>query len=280
MSLWAHSLIKNEERYIWYSLMSIIEYVDKIMVWDTGSTDKTPQIVNQIKQRYPSKIEYKECGDVNAEQYTVFRQKMLHATKSDWFMILDGDEVWWDESIKKLKDTIFKAGNKLDSIVNPYFNVVGDIFHYQPEKAGKYEIDGKRGHLTIRAMNRKIPGLYTSKPHGQHGYFDGKGKLIQDRDPKKRLFIDAPFLHFTHMVRSKSLSKDKEVIKRNIKYKYELGKSFPMDFYYPEVFFREKPDIVPNIWIKADGKYVVKALIQTPLKKIKRKYFSLKRSGY
>ena len=204
---------------------------------------------------------------------------MLDETKSDWALILDGDEVWWNDSIRKIVKTIQKEGDKLETIVNSYYNIVGDIYHYQEKKAGRYSIDGKVGHLTIRAMNMKIPGLHLENPHGTQGFFDGKGKLIQERPRKKRKFIDAPFMHFTHMVRSSTFEKDLDVPKRKIKQKIEIGESFPLDFHYPEVFFRPKSDIVPSSWSTMSKDYFIKALIQTPLRKFKRRVWQGK-TGY
>ena len=50
MKVWAHTLVKNEERYIWYAVMSVIDWVDKILIWDTGSTDKTVEIIKEIEK--------------------------------------------------------------------------------------------------------------------------------------------------------------------------------------------------------------------------------------
>ena len=47
--IWANCLIKNEERWVWYALQSVLPYVDKILVWDTGSTDNTVEIIKTIK---------------------------------------------------------------------------------------------------------------------------------------------------------------------------------------------------------------------------------------
>lgn len=278
-SITSHTLVKNEERYLWYSLNSVVQHVDRMLIWDTGSTDNTLAIIDYFKRKYKEKVSFRECGEATPERYTHFRQEMLDMIKSDWFIIVDGDEVWWDDSIKKITNTIRRHGKNIDTIVNPYYNVVGDIYHYQNQDAGKYTIDGKTGHLTIRAINRNIQGLYTSKPHGQHGYFDANDKLIQERNKKRRLFVDSPYMHFTHMIRSSSLAKDNEVVKRSIKYKYELGESFPTDFFYPEVFFRPKPDIVGCVWKTMDKNYFFRSIIQTPLRKVKRKYFTSK-SGY
>jgi len=262
MKIWAHTLVCNEERYLWFVVMSVINYIDKILLWDTGSSDNSVKIIKELKKRYPDKIDFREIGPVNADTYTKARQAMLDETKSDWFMILDGDEVWYDDSIFKVRNIIEKSGAYIESIVTKYYNVIGDIYHYQEEKAGRYSIDGKEGHITIRFMKRSIPGLYTSKPHGQHGYYDENNILVQDRDIKRRKFVEAPFMHFTHMIRSNSLAEDAKVPKRDFKFKFELGKDFPRDHFYPEVFFLKKPEFID---------YYVRSLYQTPLKYIKRR---------
>ena len=51
------SLVKNEERFLWYAINSILPFVDKIMIWDTGSTDKTVEILKLITS---PKISFKE----------------------------------------------------------------------------------------------------------------------------------------------------------------------------------------------------------------------------
>lgn len=279
MEICAHTLVKNEERYIWYTLMSVIEYVDKIMVWDTGSTDRTLQIVEAIRKKFPGKIDLEKFDDVTAEKYTVLRQKMLDRTKSDWFMILDGDEVWWNDSIKKVTEFIKKKGTKYDTIVTPYYNIIGDIYHHYDPSAGMYEIDGRKGYLTIRFVNRRIPGLYTTRPHGQHGYFDENDILIQETDKKRRIFLDTPYMHFTNVTRSNTRKGDLSTLKRKGKLKYEIGDKFPLDLYYPEVFFYSKPKEIASVWEAMKAPYIVKSVSLTTPKKIKRKIYQGK-SGY
>ncbi len=274
-------LIQNEERYVWYAVMSVINHVDKVLVWDTGSTDRTVEIIKEIKKRSPKKIDFKQVVQKDIVHYTKLRQEMLEATKADWFIIVDGDEVWWDDSIRYLTDVIRKQGGGLETIVSRYRNVVGDIYHYQEETAGRYEIDGKIGHLNIRAMNRNIKALHFAKPHGQQGIFDFSGKLVQERDRKKRLFVDSiAYLHFTNTVRSESKSSDAKVPKRRRKLKFEIGKSFPLDFYYPEVFFRPRPLIVPCVWKTPNKTFLARSFATTFLKKIKRRVFVSKKTGY
>jgi len=267
MTISSHTIVCNEERYIWYSLMSIAPYVDKLFVWDTGSTDSTVEIVREVKKLLGEKLDFREMGKVSSEELVSLRQKMLDKTDSSWFLVLDGDEVWWGGGIKKLVKTIKRGENKLDSIVVPYYNLIGDIYHYQPESAGKYKIDGRLGHISIRAIKRNIPGLRLTGTYPTEAYVDGSGIALQEREKKSKYFLDIKFLHFTHLIRSATLSKNREAIKRERKFKYQLGREFPYDFYYPEVFFRPRPNIVPCPWEKMDFDFWIKSLVLTQFKK-------------
>lgn len=269
-TIWGNTIVKNEEKYIWFALTSVINYVDKMLVWNTGSTDKTVDIIKLVQRKYKNKIIFKETGSVDENSFTSLRQKMLQETKSDWFLVLDGDEVWWDKSIKKVADTIRKRGDELDLIVTPFYSVIGDIYHYQEEKAGKYELAKRKGHLNIRAINRKIPGLHVDKPYGQEGYFDRKGIAIQNRDPERIYYLNEPYLHFSNIKRS-SGAEDRKVMQREKKIRYEIGLKFLKNFKYPEVFHKDKPNPVPSPWETVSTGYKIRAAIETPLRKLKRR---------
>jgi glycosyltransferase involved in cell wall biosynthesis len=281
MSIWAHTLVKNEEKYVWFSVVSVIDHVEKVLIYDTGSTDGTVEIVKEIKKLYPGKVVFKQVGDVDIDEFTKVRQQMLDQTNSDWFLIVDGDEVWWERMIAHLVDVINTRGNSLDTIITPYVNMVGDIFHHQDKSAGMYRFDNRKGFYNLRATNRKIPGLNVKKPHGQQGYYDGGGNLIQDRQKKRRLYLkDLCYLHFTNIQRSESRSKDLEVPKREIKLKHEIGKSFPRDFYYPEVFFSPRPSIVPSPWNHASLRLNLTSSLLAPMRLLKRKSRLYEKVGY
>ncbi len=279
MRIAVHSLVKNESRFVWFSVMSIIEHVDRILLWDTGSTDGTVEILEEIKKRYPEKVDLKIVGDVDIHKFTDVRQQMLMETKEDWFIIVDGDEVWWDEHIKAFVDIIRRRGAVLETIISPYYNLVGDIYHYQKESSGRYKIDNFYGHVSIRAIKRSIPGLHFAKPHGTQGLFDGSGVLVQSRSIKNRIYAKGRYLHFTNVRRSTAKVKDFEVPKRGAKFKYELGVSFPRDFYYPEIFFRERPSIVELPWEARSRKYWLISLGLVLPKRIKN-LVSKKKVGY
>lgn len=262
MKIWAHTIVYNEDKFIWFAVMSVVDYVDKILIWDTGSTDKTVDIIKEIIKVKKNKILFKEVGPVNKFEFTKMRQKMLDETKSDWIIILDGDEVWWKDSINKLTEKIKQDGKILEAVVVPMIVAVGDLYHYQPESAGMYQILGKKGHYTLRALNRKIPGLHVDQPYGAEGFFDNKNIPIHERS--KVEFLDVSYLHVTHLARSSQ----KRLYN---KFKYELGRSFSEDFKLPEVLYKSRPSIVDDPWKKMDTSYLLKSLMITPLLLIKRK---------
>ena len=173
------------------------------------------------------------------------------------------------------------SAGQVESIVVPYYNLIGDIYHYQEEAAGRYRLAGREGHLNLRAINRKIPGLRAEKPHGTFGWVDNKGRMIQHRNVNKIGFIElASLLHATFLPRSSVRAYDLDVPKRTKKYKHEIGKPFPLDFYYPEVLFRPKPNFVPSPWRRMSRGYFVRALAETPLRKLKRRLLKNGKEGY
>ncbi len=237
MKIWVNCIVHNEENFIWFAIMSVIDYVDKVLVWDTGSTDKTVDIIRKVREVKGSKVEINEVGKVDKEKFTRMRQAMLDESKGDWILILDGDEIWWEDSIKKVVDFI-SHNKEINAVAVPFYNMVGDIYHYQSEEAGRYELAGRKGHLTVRVINRHIPGLHLAGPYGEESYMDEAGQAVQDMGPRELFFLQAPFLHLTHLTRS---SKN-----RHNKFKYDLGKEFKENF--PEALYLKRPSVVPSPW--------------------------------
>ena len=271
MKIWAHTLVKNEEKYLWYAVTSVVDHVDKVLLWDTGSTDRTLEICRELSNKFPEKIDFRQVKISSADEFPKLRNKMLRATEADWFLMVDGDEVWWEDSIKKVIGTINRRGNDFESIVVPMIYPIGDIYHRQEEAAGRYQLAGRKGHISLRGVNKNIPGFSSSNPHGTWGWTDGEGKMIQDRDPKKIIFVGAPYMHFSLLPRGGKRIDDTKVIKRVQKLKYELGEPFPKNYYYPETFFRPRPKFIPSPWVVMDTNFLVRAALETPLRKFKRR---------
>jgi len=262
MTIWVNTIVNNEENFIWFAIMSVVDFVDQIIIYDTGSTDRTVEIIKEIKENKKNKIRLEEIGSINRDEFPKLRQRMLEESKCDWILILDGDEIWWRDSIEKLVKVIEKRGNDIDGIVVPMIVPVGDIYHLQEEKAGKYQILGRKGHLNLRAINKNIPGLHVDWPYGKESYLDKDNKVIQER--KGIIFLEAPYLHVTHLKRSNS--------KREYdKLKHELGDKVPKGFKFPESLYYSYPSTLSSPWVRIAGLNLLKAKLLTPLRKIKRK---------
>lgn len=262
MKIWANCIIHNEENFIWFAIMSVVDYVDKVLVWDTGSADKTIEIIRKIKEIKGDKVVFREVGPVDNLQFTKMRQLMLDQSDCDWILILDGDEIWWEDSIRKVVKEIKTKGGEIDGIVVPFIVPVGDIYHFQKESAGQYQLLGRRGHLSLRAINKKIPGLHLGGTYGVEGYLDENDIPIQNRNKNRLKFINAPFLHATHL--NRSLRDDHH------KFKYEIGLEFPSDFSFPEAFYKTWPKVVKSPFGKRSKLYELAAFLIMPYLSIKR----------
>ncbi|OGC91945.1 hypothetical protein A2899_01650 [Candidatus Amesbacteria bacterium RIFCSPLOWO2_01_FULL_49_25] len=270
----AHCMVKNEERFIWYALNSVLDFVDKIMVWDTGSSDKTVPIIQLLKS---PKIEFKEVGSVDIHSFTAVRQQMLEVTPGEftWLMILDGDEIWPQSSIKSTVQYC-RLHPDCESVVVRTRNLVGDIYHSLPESTGHYHLTGRVGHLSLRFLNLKaIPGLHVARPHGQQGYFDQNNQLVQEHKAPNTKFLDIFYHHATHLNRS---SMSLKVPKRQLKYKLSLGAKLPLSE-IPSIFFIPHPQVVPDATLPAPISYWIKSVTLSPLKLIKST-LALPHQGY
>lgn len=249
ISITALCLIKNEENWVWYAIKSVIDYFDKIIVFDTGSTDNTVKIIKSIKS---PKIVLEEKGEVDRAGVTAMRQEMLDRTDSEWFLILDGDDIWPKAAIKELIGSIGNAKPHEDAVVVGSWWCLGDVYNYYPAieklKHAKAPKD-LTGWRSARAI-RKINGLHCVGSYPLDSYADRSGRNIAYWSKKRQIFLKEKYFHTSLLPRSSSRKKDLEVIGRGQKTSFHRGKTFPQNFKYPEVFFLSRPKMVPSPWRK------------------------------
>ncbi len=85
-------IVKDEEANIRRALESIVDVVDEIIVVDTGSTDRTPEIVKE----YTDKLYFHEWQN----DFSEARNYSLQFPTCEWVLIYDADEEA-SESLKK-----------------------------------------------------------------------------------------------------------------------------------------------------------------------------------
>ncbi|HSR89226.1 MAG TPA: glycosyltransferase family 2 protein [Candidatus Udaeobacter sp.] len=188
----AHCIIKNEENFVGYAIKSVIDFVDTVLVFDTGSTDKTVNIVQGLIKEYPNKIIFEEKGECDKIRHTQLHQEMVDRTKTDWFMILDGDEVWTKRAMEEVKEIIEKGS--FDGIKTGFYECVGDIYHRHY----------KESYVTARFA--KVGDAVWKGDYNQDKLCTKAG---EDFFKTKNIYtLQNRFWHLTHLLRSAKDSSD------------------------------------------------------------------------
>ena len=84
MKISAAMIVKNEESMLPRCLKSIRDWVDEIVIVDTGSTDNTIEIAKQFKARV---FEHPWQND-----FSLHRNQSINYSTGDWICIIDADE--------------------------------------------------------------------------------------------------------------------------------------------------------------------------------------------
>lgn len=201
MRITAHCLVKNEENFIAYAIRSVIDFVDQVLIFDTGSTDRTVAIIKELQREYSQKIIIEEKGECDKKHHTELRQEMVERTRTEWFMVLDGDEVWSKRVLSEAK-TVIEKDPGVECLIAPFYLCVGDIYHYSSK--GAYTLRGVTAHATPRFF-KCISGMHWSGEYNYDALVDGAGNKIFEKQNVQ--ILKYKFWHLTHLRRS---SKDDE----------------------------------------------------------------------
>jgi len=106
-SISACMIVKNEEKMLPRCLESIKDYVDEIVVVDTGSTDGTVEIVKS----YGAKVYHHPWED----NFSKHRNQSIDYAGSDWIFIIDADEELTPGSGEEIKRAV-RVEDNVDSI--------------------------------------------------------------------------------------------------------------------------------------------------------------------
>ena len=100
---------QDEEIFIEACLKNIVKVFPQVEVIDLGSQDKTVEIVRRlgvpVNQHILTAPSSKYSFDGPAQQWTQLKND--YANKHDWILILDGDEIFDEENLLRLKSKVF-----------------------------------------------------------------------------------------------------------------------------------------------------------------------------
>ncbi len=101
-------IVKNEEKFLAQCLGSIKEYVDEIIIVDTGSIDKTVEIAESFGARV-----YHHPWE---NHFSKHRNQSFGYSKKDWIFYIDADEELLPGSGELLLESISETENDVDAI--------------------------------------------------------------------------------------------------------------------------------------------------------------------
>ena len=247
----AHVLVRNEDRFIWFAIMSVIDFVDKMIIFDTASTDKTVDIINLIinsKKEYKQKIIFEEKGKSDRERIAKLRQEMIDRTETEYFMILDGDEIWWESSIKEAINILNEDTPPL--LAQRCIKCARDIRHYRDPKRDLYIFLDTEHAANIRFYSMKIPGIHCGGYYGIEGFFDKDNNEVQCGKYEIK-WQNGLYFHPSFLRRSSQSISDFFVYRRFTKQFPRYDYEFSIDYKYPEVFYSDAlPSMVKSPFAK------------------------------
>ncbi|MFC1653802.1 glycosyltransferase [Patescibacteria group bacterium] len=256
-----HMIVKNEDQWVWFAINSVLSSVDSLFIYDTGSTDKTVKIIKSIKSK---KIKFENHRTSTRSAITKLREKQISHTKTKWFWVIDGDEIYPN----KTTEEVLKATKKnYKTIAVRRYDLIGDVYHKQAETVGMYNLYGQKGHLVTRLFNTsKLEGLHLKGDYPNEGYFTSDNKSTRHINTKDAYITKNRLYHSMYLKRS-SLNESK-IFNRG-KYRIETGIKIKDSL--PEIFYKKRPKFIPDPLRKRSIGYEVLASLITPIKNLKRK---------
>ncbi|NEP89044.1 MAG: tetratricopeptide repeat protein [Okeania sp. SIO2C2] len=191
-------IVKNEEKNLPRCLASVKDTVDEMVVLDTGSTDRTPEIA----QEFGAKVHYFEwCND-----FAAARNESLKYVTGDWVLVLDADEYLSPKIAPHIQEAIKSDRYILINLIreeigaqqSPY-SLVSRLFRNHPEiKFSRpyhaivddsiTEILAKESHWEIASL----PDIAVLHEGYQKGEITSKNKLQRAKAAMESYFSNYP----------------------------------------------------------------------------------------
>ncbi|WP_197480114.1 MULTISPECIES: glycosyltransferase family 2 protein [unclassified Anabaena] len=154
-------IVKNEAAALPKCLSSVQNVVDEMVVLDTGSIDRTPEIA----QEFGAKVHYFAwCNDFSAA-----RNAALQYVTGDWVLVLDADETLTSAIVPQLKEAIASdeyllinlLRHEIDAEQSPY-SLVSRLFRHHPD------IRFDRPYHAL--IDDSVTAILEKEPHWEIGY--------------------------------------------------------------------------------------------------------------
>lgn len=201
-------IVKNEEEYFPFSLRSIYNIADEIVVVDGYSEDRTPEIAKAC-----DKVKLLFC---DSPDYSVNRNLALDAATGDWLIPMDADLVFY-ENVNEVVPKLIQSPN-VDVYVCWFYHLMKDYFYMQ-------NVADKDPLYCRKFLIRRTPELRWIRP--VHEELTGHGPRVADSD----LFC----VHYGYV------KPQREVFKRWVKYAELEGRPGAYNGVCPDTILDDRP---------------------------------------
>jgi glycosyltransferase involved in cell wall biosynthesis len=206
-------LTMNDEFWLPYTLECLAGHFGRYVIYDVGSTDRTKDIIDWFVQKEKKRADFfiRYLPFVPPVVQGTFRNSMIAESESDWYFIVDADELYKPEALRN----IVKSTQGRDDSV-PY----GVVNRFEVVE-GLTEAYGTAAWLSHHRVYHR--DMYWTGTH------PGEVAAFTQKESREFTITDATCYHFHNTNRS---SKDSEVPKRIERRKqatYHRGELAPLE---------------------------------------------------
>lgn len=226
-------LVCNDEYWLPYALLASEGYFDRYVIYDVGSTDRTPDIIHWFAEKNKNKSEFfiRQFPTIPPPIVQgTFRNSQFAEARADWIFMLDADEIYSPQAYSEITTSAIyleQGGRTLYGIV-PRIEVCGDL-------SSAYGLDLSVSHHRFYHRTAVFCG-----PH------PGEWPLVEQKHHNQVWIEGNPACyHFHNTERS---SRDADVpkrIERRHKKTYHPGQAGVLDLFSELPILRNKIEDFP-----------------------------------
>jgi hypothetical protein len=205
-------LVKNDSYWLPYVLETTRDLFKRYVIYNIGSTDSTGNIIDWFLETQKDKSTFyvRHLPHIDPEIQGIFRNSMIAEAMSEFYFILDGDEIYKRKEIEMLSKIRFNhpTWTKIYGIVNRV-EMASDL---------KHRYDRERSHHRIYHRTAIWKGTHP-----------GERPVISQRPENEEWINGVTCYHFHNPIRSPKEEEVPKRLRRKQQQTYHPGKLIPFD---------------------------------------------------